>query len=252
MLQEKNPEMTENELITPAPKRVLAIQAHPDDIEFGQAGTIAKWAREGAEIVYCSVTSGDKGSADPEMTGEKLSATREEEQRKACEILGVKDVIFLRYKDATLVADLDLRLALTRVMRQVKPDVVLSFDPTARILQNSYINHPDHIATGEATLAAVFPSVRDRMTFPELLAEGLEPHKVPHVYLYASDQPNTWIDVTDTMDLRLEALKAHASQLGDQDPTEWIREWARETAKTNPNRESATEYMEAFRYIRLD
>ena len=244
--------MTQNELITPAPKRVLAIQAHPDDIEFGQAGTIAKWVREGAEVIYCSVTSGDKGSPDPEMTGERLVATREAEQRQAGEILGLKDVIFLGYKDATLVADLDLRLALTRVMRQVKPDVVLSFDPSARILQNSYINHPDHIATGEASLAAVFPSVRDRMTFPELLAEGLEPHKVPHVYLYASDQPNTWIDITDTIDQKIEALKAHVSQLNGEDPTEWMRQWARETAKSNPNRESATEYMEAFRYIRLD
>ena len=244
--------MTENELITPAPKRVLAIQAHPDDLEFGQAGTIAKWIREGAEVIYCSITSGDKGSEDPEMVGEKLAALREAEQRKACEILGVKDVIFLRYKDATLVADLDLRRDLTRVMRQVRPDVILGFDPTARILENSYINHPDHIAAGEATLAAVFPSVRDRMTFPELLAEGLEPHKVPHVYLYATDKPNTWIDITDTLDLRIEALMAHASQLGGHDMTEMMKEWARGTAKSNPNRESATEYMEAFRYIRLD
>jgi LmbE family N-acetylglucosaminyl deacetylase len=244
--------MTQNELITPAPKRVLAIQAHPDDMEFGQAGTIAKWVREGAEVIYCSVTSGDKGSPDPEMVGERLVELREAEQRKAGEILGLKDVIFLGYKDATLVADLDLRLALTRVMRQVKPDVVLSFDPSARILQNSYINHPDHIATGEATLAAVFPSVRDRLTFPELLAEGLEPHKVPHIYLYATDQPNTWIDITDTLDQKIEALKAHVSQLNGEDPTEWMHQWARETAKSNPNRESATEYMEAFRYIRLD
>lgn len=235
-----------------SPKRVLAIQAHPDDIEFGQAGTIAKWAREGAEITYCSLTSGDKGSADLEMTGEQLATMREAEQRRACEILGVKDVIFLRYHDATLVPDLDLRRVLTRVMRQVRPDVLLTFDPTARIIDNSYINHPDHIATGEASLAAVFPSVRDRMTFPELLAEGLEPHKVAHVYLYATDKPNAWIDVTDTIDLRIEALKAHASQLHGQDPTEMIREWARGTARTNPNRESTTEYAEGFRYIRLD
>jgi LmbE family N-acetylglucosaminyl deacetylase len=244
--------MTQNELITPAPKRVLAIQAHPDDIEFGQAGTIAKWVREGAEVYYCSVTSGDKGSPDPEMSVEKLIETREAEQRRAGEILGLKDVIFLGYKDANVVADLNLRRDLTRVMRQVKPDVVLAFDPTSRILRNSYINHPDHIATGEASLAAVFPSVRDRMTFPELLEEGLEPHKVPHVYLFATDQPNAWFDITDTFDQKIEALKAHASQLHGEDPTEWMREWARETAKTNPNRESATEYMEAFRYIRLD
>jgi len=236
---------------SPTPRRVLVIQAHPDDVEFGSAGTIAKWIKEGAEVTYCSLTSGDKGSDDPEMTGEKLAATREQEQRNACAILGVKDIIFLGYKDATLVPDLDLRLALTRVMRQVRPDVILTFDPTARIL-DSYINHPDHIATGEASLAALFPSVRDRMTFPELLAEGLEPHKIPHIYLYATDKPNAWIDVTDTMDIKIEALKAHASQLGEWDPSDMMREWARGNAKGNPNREGAGEFTECFRYIKID
>jgi LmbE family N-acetylglucosaminyl deacetylase len=244
--------MTESTEIAPTPRRVLVIQAHPDDVEFGSAGTIAKWIAEGAEVTYCSITSGDKGSEDPEMTGEKLAALRETEQQAAADILGVKEVIFLRYKDATLVADLDLRLALTRVMRQVRPDTILTFDPTARILDNSYINHPDHIATGEASLAAVFPSVRDRMTFPELLAEGLEPHKVAHIYLYATNEPNAWVDVTDTMDIRIEALKAHASQLKDWDPTDMMREWARGAARTNPNREGASEYAEKYRYIKID
>ncbi len=244
--------MTETTEIAPTPRRVLVIQAHPDDVEFGSAGTIAKWIAEGAEVTYCSITSGDKGSPDPEMTGEKLAALREAEQQAAADILGVKEVIFLRYKDATLVADLDLRLALTRVMRQVRPDTILTFDPTARILDNSYINHPDHIATGEASLAAVFPSVRDRMTFSELLAEGLEPHKVPHIYLYATNEPNAWVDVTDTMDIRIKALKAHASQIKDWDPTDMIRDWARGAARKNPNREGASEFAEAYRYIKLD
>ncbi len=209
--------------------------------------------KEGAEIIYCSLTSGDKGSDDPEMTGEKLAAMREIEQQAACDILGVKEVKFLRYKDATLVADLELRLALTRVMRQVRPDVLMSFDPTMRYAGQNYINHPDHVATGEASLAAVFPSVRDRMTFPELLAEGLEPHKISEVYLYATNAPDVWVDITDTIDIKLCALKAHASQLGEWDPAEMMRDWAREGAAANPNKDETTgEFAESFKYFKLD
>jgi len=245
--------MTEAPAESPAPKRVLVIQAHPDDVEFSSAGTVAKWANEGAEITYLSLTSGDKGSDDPEMTGERLAAMREIEQQAACDILGVKELRFLRYKDATLVADLDLRLAITRVMRQVKPDIVMTFDPAMRYVGQEYINHPDHIATGEASLAAVFPSVRDRMTFPELLAEGLEPHKVPEVYLYATPNPDVWIDITATMEVKLLALKAHASQVTNWDPSDMIRDWARESAAANPNKDGSTgEYAESFKYFKLD
>jgi LmbE family N-acetylglucosaminyl deacetylase len=245
--------MTDSSPAATAPKRVLVIQAHPDDIEFTAAGTIAKWINEGAHVTYCSVTSGDKGSEDPEMTGEKLAALRELEQQAACDILGVKELRFLRYKDATLVADLELRLALTRVMRQVRPDVVMTFDPTMRYIAQEYINHPDHVATGEASLAAVFPSVRDRMTFPELLAEGLEPHKVPEVYLYGTPTPDVWIDITDTIEVKLLALKAHASQVGAEGLDTMIRDWARRDAESNPNRNDAGgEYTESFKYFKMD
>ncbi len=228
------------------------IQAHPDDVEFSSAGTVAKWANEGAHVTYCSLTSGDKGSDDPEMTGERLAASRELEQQAACDILGVKELKFLRYKDATLVADLDLRLALTRVMRQVRPDIVMTFDPTMRYAGQEYINHPDHVATGEASLAAVFPSVRDRMTFPELLAEGLEPHKVPEVYLYATTNPDIWVDITDTIEVKLLALKAHASQVREWDPTDMVRDWARENAASNPKKDETTgEFAESFKYVKL-
>jgi LmbE family N-acetylglucosaminyl deacetylase len=243
--------MTETFTPNPTPKRVLVIQAHPDDIEFTASGTIAKWVNAGAQVTYCSITSGDKGSEDREMTGEKLAALRELEQQAACDILGVHELRFLRYKDATVVADLDLRLALTRVMRQVKPDVVMTFDPGTRYMGHWYINHPDHIATGEASLAAVFPSVRDRMTFPELLAEGLEPHKVLEVYLYGTTAPDVWIDITDTIEVKLLALKAHASQVGD-DVVEMVRDWARRDAGANPNPNGAGEYAESFKYFRLD
>lgn len=245
--------MTESPAAPTTPKRVLVIQAHPDDVEFSSAGTVAKWIKEGAEVVYCSLTSGDKGSEDPEMTGEKLAAMREIEQQAACDSLGVKELKFLRYKDATLVADLELRLALTRVMRQVRPDVLMTFDPAMRYAGQRYINHPDHVATGEASLAAVFPSVRDRMTFPELLAEGLEPHKISEVYLYATNTPDVWIDITDTIEDKLQALRAHASQLGDWDPTEMMRDWARESAAANPDRnDTSGEFAESFKYFKLD
>lgn len=244
--------MTETPVAPSGPKRVLVIQAHPDDVEFSSAGTVAKWANEGADITYCSITSGDKGSDDPEMTGERLAAMREIEQQAACDILGVRGLRFLRYKDATLVADLDLRLALTRVMRQVKPDVLLCMDPSMRWFGQEYINHPDHIAAGEASLGAVFPSVRDRMTFPELLAEGLEPHKVSEVYLFATRSPDMWVDITDTMEIKLRALNAHASQVRDWDPGEMVREWARETAAANPGKHgSFGEYAESFKYFKL-
>jgi LmbE family N-acetylglucosaminyl deacetylase len=245
--------MAEQTPETPSGKRVLVIQAHPDDVEFSAAGTVAKWINEGAHVTYCSLTSGDKGSDDPSISGETLAARRELEQQAACDLLGVKELRFLRYKDATLVADLGLRLALTRVMRQVRPDVLMTFDPSMRYSGQGYINHPDHVATGEASLAAVFPSVRDRMTFPELLAEGLEPHKIPEVYLYGTATPDVWVDITDTMEVKLLALKAHASQLGEWDPTDMLRDWARETAKANPERNDGSgEYAESFKYFKLD
>lgn len=245
-----NEERTES---PPAPKRVLVIQAHPDDVEFGSSGTIARWASEGAEIHYCSITSGDKGSADAEMTGVALAATREREQRAACEILGVKSVIFLGYLDATLAPDLNLRRELTRVIRRVKPDVLMCMDPTMRYTGQGYINHPDHVAAGEASLAAVFPSARDRMTFPELLDEGLEPHKVSEVYLFAGENADIWVDISDFMTTKLAALNAHASQVAHWDPTEMIENWARETTKRHPDKpDGFGEYSESFKYFKLD
>ncbi len=231
------------------PKCVLMIQAHPDDCEFG---TIAKWVSEGAEVHYCSITSGDKGSSDPAVTGAELAAMREREQRAAADVLGVKSVTFLGYSDATLVADLQLRRALTRVIRQIRPDTLMVMNPTMRY-SDRYINHPDHIATGEASLAAVFPSARDRMTFPELLDEGLEPHKVRDVYIMMAREPNIWFDISDQMETKIAALKAHASQVRDWDPSDMIREWARETAKNHPAKpEGFGEYAESFFHITLD
>jgi LmbE family N-acetylglucosaminyl deacetylase len=235
--------------IPSGPKRIAVIFPHPDDAEFMCAGAIARWAAEGHEVVYVLLTSGDKGSDDPDLTTEQLVAIREAEQRSACDILGVKEVYFLRHLDATLVADLALRRELTRLIRQLKPDVVVCGDPSVRWSGQEYINHPDHVAAAEATLAAIFPSARDRRTFPELLAEGLEPHKVTEVYLAGAHEPDVWIDITDYIDLKLRALRAHVSQLNDWEPEEMIRQWAKEEAQRH---EGSGEYAESFKYFKLD
>lgn len=234
----------------------MVAMAHPDDIEFTCAGTVAKWADEGQHIVYVLATSGDKGSDDPKWTSESLSATREAEQRAAAEVLDVKAVEFLRYKDAELVADMELRKDVTRMIRKHKPDAIVCQDPTARYF-NNYIQHPDHIAMGEAVLAAVFPSARDRLTFPDLLLEeGYEPHKCPDVYLVASrEQVDHFVDVSNYLEKKVEALKAHESQLGDRDFTDRVRNWSRDTAalarhKSYPESDTM-ELAEAFKLIRL-
>jgi LmbE family N-acetylglucosaminyl deacetylase len=231
------------------PKKIAVFMAHPDDAEFICAGTVARWTDEGNEVVYVLLTSGDKGSDDPEMTPERLVTTREAEQREAARILGVKEVLFLKYPDAYLEPNLEMRRELTRMIRRLKPDVVVCQDPTVRWVDTQYINHPDHRAAGEATLAAVFPAARDRLTFPELLAEGLEPHKVREIYLAGAQQPDVAIDITAQMDRKLASLRAHASQLGDWDFEPMIRQWAKETAEQHPG---TGEYVESFKYFKLD
>ena len=231
------------------PKKIAVVVAHPDDAEFICAGTIARWVDEGHEVVYVLLTSGDKGSADPEMTPHKLAATREAEQREAARILGARDVIFMRYPDGELEPNLELRREIVRIIRRLKPDVVVCQDPTVRWVDTQYINHPDHRAAGEATLAAVFPAARDRMNFPELLAEGLEPHKVREIYLAGALTPDVAIDVTAYMERKLESLRAHVSQIGDWDPEPMVREWAKETAERHPG---SGDYVESFKYFKLD
>ena len=163
--------------------KVLGVFAHPDDPEFFAGGTFAKWAADGAEITFVIATSGDKGSADPEMTHERLAEIREREEREAAAALGVKDVVFLRYKDGELYPTLELRRDITRMIRLKKPDIVVTLDPTVFWRGTGGINHPDHRAIGAATLEAVFPTARDRLNFIEHERdEGLETHKVRTIY----------------------------------------------------------------------
>jgi LmbE family N-acetylglucosaminyl deacetylase len=195
---------------------VLVVLAHPDDPEFFCGGTLALWAEQGSWISYCLLTRGDKGDehgSDPSG----LAATRELEQRAAAQVLGVAEVAFLNYPDGYLVPDLELRREVVRAIRKVKPTVVVTCDPTNFFPNDRYINHPDHRAAGQVTLDAVFPAAGSRMFFPELLVEGLEPHKVSQVYVAMPQTPNTVIDVTAMFERKVEALRRHASQITDPD-----------------------------------
>ena len=206
--------------------RVLGVFAHPDDPEFFAGATFAKWAADGAHITFVLATSGDKGSADPDMTHEKLAAIREDEERAAAKALGVKEVVFLRYKDGELYPTLELRRDITRMIRLFKPDIVVTLDPTVYWRGGGGINHPDHRAIGDATLAAVFPTARDRLNFLEHERdEGLGTHKVAAVYIAGAMEPTHTVDVSDSVETQIESLRAHKSQISDMDKmAERIRE----------------------------
>lgn len=227
------------------PRRVLVIMAHPDDAEFGCAGSVARWVEAGAEVIYCIVTDGAAGSNDPEIDLEALAQQRQAEQRAAAEKVGVKEVHFLGYPDGSLQPTLEVRRDLTRIIRQVRPDRVVCQDPTTVFVNGSYINHPDHRAAGEAAIYAVFPSAVTRPVFPELLQEGLEPHQVAELYLDLTLEPTVYVDITATIDRKVEALLCHKSQVGPE-VEQWIREWNAETGK-----KAGCAYAEAFRVIRL-
>jgi LmbE family N-acetylglucosaminyl deacetylase len=229
------------------PESALVVVAHPDDAEFMVAGTVARWTRGGARVVYLLVTDGDKGSNDPGVSGQELAAIRRAEQQAACAVLGVEGVEFLHYEDGMVEPSLGLRRDITRVIRKHRPHAVLCQDPTRFYSGRGYINHPDHRAVGEAALAAIYPAARDRLTFPALLADGLEPHKVKEVFIGFSEEADSIVDISDTVGLKAAALKAHRSQLGDWEPKEVIDEWARGAAEGQP-----FTHGETFRYFKLD
>ena len=226
-------------------QRVLLVMAHPDDADFTAAGTVARWARGGAECVYLLCTDGNRGSDDPSMTPERLATIRRAEQRAAVERLGGRDVWFLGFEDGILEPTIALRRAITEAVCRFRPDVVICQDPTTRWFGSEYINHPDHRAAGEAALAAVFPSARNRMIFPELFGDGLEPHAVPAVYLVASQGADTWVDVTETMDQKLAALAEHRSQFSIEQVEPFVRQWGEENGKA-----IGVPYAEALKVLR--
>lgn len=226
--------------------RILGIFAHPDDPEFSMGGSAAIWADQGHEVYYCIVTDGSAGSNDPNQDLAELVTLRQAEQRAAAAILGVKDVIFLGYRDGTMEPTIELRRELTRLIRQLKPDRVISGDPTAFFYGDEYLNHADHRAVAEAAITAVFPSAPTRPIFPELLAEGFEPHQVKELYITDTAAGNVvHIDITSSIDRKVEALRCHKTQL-DPGDGKWIRDWAAQDGKA-----AGLEYAESFRVMRL-
>jgi LmbE family N-acetylglucosaminyl deacetylase len=229
-----------------SPLRVLGIFAHPDDAEFTCGGSAAVWADQGAHITYVVVTNGRAGSNDPNQNLDELVKLREAEQRAACDVLGVREVLFLGYEDGTLEPTIELRRELTRIIRQLKPDRVICGDPTGVFYGNDYINHPDHRAAAEAAIYAVFPSAVTRPIFPELLSEGYEPHQVREVYISGDmASANMFVDISTTIERKIEALRQHKSQL-DPGDGQWVRDWATETGK-----QAELQYAEAFRVMKL-
>ena len=224
------------------PNSAMVITAHPDDAEFTVAGTVATWAKAGCKVIYVLCTDGNVGSHEPGMTCERLAEIRRGEQRAACAVLGVSEVIFLGHDDGQLQPDLDLRRELVRAIRQHKPEVVLTGDPTMLFGGDGYINHPDHRAASQATLDAVAPAI----TVPLLWPETGEAHRVRKLYVHGNAQANLWVDISETIDLKIAALKQHVSQLGDWDPTEMIKQWAAETGKAKE-----LPYAESYRVITL-
>ena len=214
-----------------APERVLVVVAHPDDIDFGCAGTIATLTDAGSHVAYCLVTSGDAGDDDLRVTQEELAALREGEQTAAGQVVGVTEIHWLKHPDGMVVADPALRRDISRVIRQVKPNVVIT-QTAERNWDRIYGSHPDHLATGEATISAVYPDARNPRAHPELLEEGLQPHAVPEVWVTGLE-PNRFIDITDVFERKCDALRAHKSQtekMGDRLP-ELLKEWGEQTAQ---------------------
>ena len=228
-------------------QRAMVVVAHPDDAEWGCAGTVAKWCAEGWEVVYVLCTDGSKGSEDPEMTSRRLVEIRKQEQLNAGKVLGLKDIVFLGYEDSMLEPTLELRRDIAREIRRHRPDVLICMNPVRSVDGEGYLGHPDHFASGEAALSAVFPSSRDRLTFTELLREGLEPHKVKEVWMmFHGDTADKFVDVSAYMDTAVDALKQHQTQVSEEDAEVGMRQWRNSTGQ-----KVGFEFAEAFKVFQL-
>ena len=222
------------------PESAMVIVAHPDDAEFTVGGTVAAWTKAGCRVTYVICTDGNAGSHEPGITREDLAEIRRAEQRAACATVGVSEVVFLGHDDGQLEPTLELRRELVRAIRQHKPEVVITWDPTRLFVNGDYINHPDHRAAAQAAIDAAAPASEMPLLWPEVGA----PHRVRQLYVYGNDQANVWVDVTETIDQKIAALKQHASQIGDWDPTEMVEEWSAEVGK-----EKGLAHAESYRVI---
>ncbi len=207
-------------------ERILVVCAHPDDVDFGVAGSVAVWAKAGIEVSYCIVTDGDAGGSDRAMSRTDMAALRREEQRAAAAEVGVTEVVFLGYPDGRLVPSIELRRDISRQIRRIRPERLVCQSPE-RLWDRIGASHPDHLAAGEASVSSVYPDARNPFAHPELLEEGLEPHAVAEIWMMASPRPNRAVDITDTFDSKIAALRRHRSQVGDGDGLgDRLRTWA--------------------------
>src|SRR6266568_5088318 len=240
----------------------MVIGAHPDDDDFATAGTSALWAKQGKKIVWVVITDGAEGSEVPSLIDSELMLTREQEQRMACEVLGVQSVEFLRFPDGHLTNSEAARKAVVRLIRKYRPRIVVTHDPTQHIFapdpnekpeETAYINHPDHRATGQIVLDAIFPAVGNPRSYRELLAEGLPPYQVHEIYLFFTGQDNTYIDISETIELKAKGLQCHVTQFGPEaNLLDMMKGWFAGTAKEAKEKKSLEmEYAEAFRRIKL-
>jgi len=216
---------------TPLPAKVLVNTAHPDDVDFGAAGTVASWTAVGIEVIYCVITDGAAGASDSDVALADLPQRRQSEQRKAAAEVGVSEVRFLGYPDGRLEVTYELRRDLCRVIREVRPDRVVAQSPE-RMWERMRASHPDHLAAGEAALQAIYPDARNPLSHPELLAAGLEPHEVGEVWLMASPRADRFVDITNVVERKIAALRCHESQIRDAAQLEgFVRGWSAAAAE---------------------
>ena len=233
----------------PSVARVLVVTAHPDDVDFGAAGSVATWVSQGIDVSYCIVTNGDAGGFDPEVPRPEIPLIRQEEQRAAAAAVGVTDVTFLEYPDGALYVTHDLRRDLSREIRRVRPERVVCQSPE-RNFERIYASHPDHLVTGEATICAVYPDARNPFAHPSLAEEGFEPWTVPEVWIMTAGGvgATTYVDITEAFDKKVDALRCHASQVSHfDDLAGFLRQWAAGTAKAGGLEEGRL--AESFRVV---
>ena len=226
--------------------RALVVVAHPDDAEFGGAGTIARWTEMGTDVRYVVLTDGASGSSDPDMTRDRLRELRDAEQRAACAALGVTDVTFLGYSDGFLEPSIEARRKVAAEIRRHQPEAVITINPDTRWSPDGYINHPDHRAVGDLVLHSINPAASTRLWDTTLIDEGLEPWDVSELWLMSFGAGSTIVDVTTTIDRKIAALRCHATQLGAWDPSEWMRQVAAERGQ-----EAGVQMGEAFDVLRF-
>jgi len=235
-------------LVVDVPERALAVYAHPDDPEISAGGTLTAWAAAGAEVWVLITTRGDKGIQDPDADLDALAALRVEETAKAAALLGLAGHLHLDHSDGELTDDDELRGEIVRVVRELRPDVVLCPDPTAAFFGDSYFNHRDHRTTGWATLDAVAPAAGNPHYFPEHLGEGLAVHHVKAMYLSGTLEPNCSVDISDALERKIDGLFCHASQL--EEAGDWFRQFLRERAE-EAGAAAGVRYAEPFRRLQF-